>query len=98
MPTVNANVTCLFTCNSAAVMPSTLNLAGTGQSLVVADGGVGGATAVGTLEKAAFGFVGTYADTKGDVVKSVNKAQQVIDKSKIDLDQGDKLALIRGPS
>lgn len=76
-------------------MPSAFNFAGTNQALVELDGGQGGATAVGTMENSAFAFVRMYVNTNGSVGQSVSAAQRVIDNSKIDVDQGDKLKVIK---
>jgi hypothetical protein len=90
-PDVNATVTCLFTCNSADKMTNLFNFIGTDQTVVVNTGGTDGYTTTGTLEWAAFGFVGTYVDTNGDLDAAIDTAQRVVDKSKIEENMGDAI-------
>ena len=93
----NNRVTGLFTCNSADDLPRAFDMDNaTGpQSMVVNTGGNGGLTSVGTLENANYAFVDTYIRTNGDVQKSADAAQKVVDASTLpDNKDGDKIKKI----
>lgn len=85
-------VTGLFTCNSHETLPQAFDIP-SGDSLVTNDGGTDGETRIGTLENCAFAFVKGYVGSKGDVTKSLAKAQAVIKASGKGFanDKGDKL-------
>jgi len=91
-PMVNATVTGLFTCNSADKLPQQFTLLDTNQSMIVNTGGNDGLTTVGTLENANYSFVDTYIATNGNVTKSTEAAQRVVDASPLPVNRdGDKI-------
>jgi len=90
--TIN-KVTGIFTCNSTDKLPDAFDLP-PGSNLITNDGGPDGLTRVGTLELGAAEFVRWYGLTKGDVRRSMSKAQFVFTQ-KGDVwpsDKGDKLS------
>lgn len=85
-------VTGLFTCNSHETLPKAFEVPA-GDSLVTNDGGADGETRLGTLENSAYAFVKEYVRSKGDVTKSLAKAQGAMNaggKGFVN-DKGDKL-------
>lgn len=68
----------LFNCNSTDVLSAN---GFANQNVVSNDGGPDGLTTVGTLQQAAFGFVGTYVDTGGDLEKAKETGQRVINNA-----------------
>ena len=67
----------LFTCNSTDVMAGAFG----NQTVVSNDGGTDGLTTVGALQQSAFGLVGTYVDTGGNLEDAVKTGQRVIDNA-----------------
>ncbi|HKS30537.1 MAG TPA: RHS repeat-associated core domain-containing protein [Pyrinomonadaceae bacterium] len=76
-PETNASAVGLFTCN-ASEMTSAFNMTGKDQAIIANDGGKDGVTGLSTLERAAAAFITTFAQTDGDVKRSVDVAQGVI--------------------
>lgn len=94
-PDANAAVVGNFSCNSSA-RSNYFNPTGQGtQVLITVNGTKDGASAVGTLEKAANAFARVYASTKGDinakVAAGVAAAQNVFNRSRVPTDEGDKI-------
>lgn len=76
-PVSGTGVVGLFTCNSTDVLSSGFP----NQTVVSNDGGSDGLTTVGTLQQSAFGFVGTYVDTGGNVNAAAATGQRVINNA-----------------
>jgi hypothetical protein len=75
-PVSSTRVVGLF-CNSTDVLSSGFP----NQTVVSNDGGPDGLTTVGTLQQSAFGFVGPYVDTGGNVNAAVATGQRVINNA-----------------
>jgi RHS repeat-associated protein len=74
-PEVSANVVCNFSCDAKGKTDSYFNFTGQNQTVVEANGGVGGQTSTSTLEAAAAAFAGTY---KGNVATATNAANKTV--------------------
>lgn len=84
-----------FSCNSS-LQSNYFTFSGNGFQVTV-DGGVDGGSGIGTLEKAANAFVKAYAQTKGSIAQKAEAgrvaAQNVFDRSRVEMDRGDKIIL-----